>query len=202
MTGILIIKRIFIIAVLVNIGPFISGQVCYGQENSKNKASYKESESFAKLQNGEIKSEIASFNIKASVCLENIPIIEVEEIPLKHCTDSSAYFEKGNIRGAECVVSILASNSCSKSRVIRMFYSMYSYAYNFPDSAINDIYNPKFCTEYTRKNKPVSSNCKVFQTENRKRIYIYMLYGEGENQYEITWVYQDNDYYTRVIDCL
>jgi hypothetical protein len=176
------------------------GQVDFGQENDDNRAIYKEDESFLKLPDGEIKREIASFSIKASNKLKNFQKAKVNEIPLKKCSDSFAFFEKGNIYASEIIVSIEIENTSSKSKIAYIQYLHYKYGFDLPDSVIKDIYDPIFCHSYTKSNKPIASDCKVFRSEDERRVYIYMLNGQGDRRYEVTWVIQDDRYYGRVID--
>ncbi|MCK4679306.1 MAG: hypothetical protein KAT48_14325 [Bacteroidales bacterium] len=190
-----LISTLFAITIIL-----LTEQVSFGQENDDNQATYKGNESFLKLPDGVVKREIAFFNIKASTSPESFPKIKVNEIFLKKCTDSFAFFEKGNIYASEIIVSIQSENIAIISRIKEVFYIHYKYGFFLPDSAINDIYDPIFCHNYTKRNKPIASDCKVFQSEDERRIYIYMLNGHGEGSYEVTWVIQDNKYYTRVID--
>jgi len=196
------VKRLIIISLFTLSAFFLSLSFCYGQEMNASIVSYKAEESYLKLSDSVIKSEIAFFNIKATICQYKFPKIKVNEIVLKSCTDSSVYFEKGNIYANEIEVAILSTNQTLKPRITGIYYFRYKYVFWFPNSAINDIFYPKFCHENSRRNKPILSDCKVFQSEDKRRIYIYMLNGEGENQYEITWVIQDDEYYSRVIDVI
>lgn len=72
-----------------------------------------------------------------------------------------------------------------------------------PNSAYTGIYGPSICNYgigKKQKDKPTLPHCKAFQSEDKRRVYIYMLNGEGESRYEVTWVIQDSKYYTRVVD--
>ena len=191
-------KMILINVMFVLAYTFFSGNFCYGQVNEDNKIIYDESESFLKLPDGIIKREIAFFYI-ASTIPDSIKIT-VNEIPLKSCTDSSVYFEKGNIFGNEMEVAINAEYRGQKLKIMSIFSGMYSYGYSLPDSAFNDIYDPIFCKQYTKKNKPILSDCKVYQSSDKKREYIYMINGKPEKKYEITWIMIDGKYYSRIID--
>jgi hypothetical protein len=171
-------------------------QICFGQKNM----GVSDQESFTKLTDETMKREIASFSMKGSSILKTDSLAKkkLEGLPLKKCSDKFAFFEKGNIYDSELIVNI-ESETEKPVTVIRLLYGRYG-QYFLPDSAIADIYNPKFCEQYTKKGKPIKSSCKVFQSEDKRRIYIYMLNGEGVNRYEVTWVIQDGKYHTRVID--
>jgi len=170
-----------------------------GQENIDYNLIYKESESFFNLPEGVIKNEIACINFKSSYGLKKHSKISLNEIPVLKCTDSTAYFENGNIISSEITVSIKSKNIDQKSILKGVFYNRYKYCFWLPDSAVNDILNPRFCHKFSKRNKPIINDCKVYQSEDRKRIYIYMLNGDSENSYEVIWIIQDDEYVGRVI---
>jgi len=176
------------------------GEVSFGQESEDNQTSNTRIEGFSKQPDGVIKNEIASFSIKALDSQERLPEVRLNVIPLKKCSNSFAFFEKGNIYASEIIVSIESGNIAHTTQIKEVFFTHYKYGFSLPDSAINDLYDPIFCTEYTKRGKPIASNCKVYQSKDEKRIYIYMLNGQGEHRYEVTWVIQDDKYCTRVID--
>ncbi len=72
-----------------------------------------------------------------------------------------------------------------------------------PDSAFSDLYEPKICTTITTKNqkkKLKTSSCKVLQSQDKSRVYIYMLNGDNEAKYEVTWIIDKGKYIGRVVD--
>ena len=160
------------------------------------------SESFKSLRDDTIRNEIASFSMAGSSMrgAGSLPHGDLTEIPLKKCSDKFAYFEKGNLYASEIIVSMHANIGDQQDRINKIMYIHYKFGFELPDSAVSDIINPKFCDKYTRKGKPVASNCKVFRSEDKKRVYIYMLNGEGKDACEVTWVIQRHQYLTRIID--
>jgi len=153
------------------------------------------------LRDNLIRNEIASFSINgASIRGSGSLSNTLMEIPLKKCSDKHLYFEKGNLYAAEIIVSIQASEGALPKGIKNIMYIHYKYGFCLPDSAIVDIPNPKFCEKYTSKGKPLASNSRVFRSADKKRVYIYMLNGEGTDSYEVTWVVQDSQYLTRVVD--
>lgn len=185
-----IILYISFMMLMINIG--------YGQDD--NRSLYKGNESFLNLPEGIIKNEIAFFSKKAANNQNSFTEILLNEIPLKKCSDSFVFFEKGNLYASEIIISI-NSKSVGQSKFLEeVFYTHYKYGFALPDSAITDMYAPVFCTDYTKKGKPVASSCKVYQSEDERRIYIYMINGQVSNRYEVTWVIQNDKYYARVID--
>lgn len=171
------------------------------QEKVENKKNiFKESESFENLPENNIKHEIALFCISAKNCNNIFPKLKLNEISLKKCSDSYAFFEEGNIYASEIIVTI-SSKAVGQILLLKsVSFIHYKYGFSLPDSAIKDIIAPVFCTNYTKKGKPISSSCKVYQSIDKRRIYIYMLNGYENNKYEVTWIIQDNKYHSRVID--
>lgn len=66
-----------------------------------------------------------------------------------------------------------------------------------PATALADLYEPELSYQEGSKLK---SYCRVFQSTDKKYIYIYMLNGEGKSRYEVTWVIQNKQYIRRVVD--
>jgi hypothetical protein len=200
-------SRLISIAIL----PFLA-QICYSQI----------SEGYAVLPEGIIKNELALF-VKSSGRTEQSGEInnKLIEIKLKRCSHDFAYFESGDIIALDKLVSIQSrtvtatSNKTTDSKgwgtgdippateVSEVRYIHYKFQMILPDSAIAGLFNPKFCINPKKNNKTgktVICNCKVFQSQDRRRVYIYMLNGEGLQQYEVTWVIKDGKYYGRIVD--
>ncbi len=180
---------------IASVAIVLFAQNCFGQIMGSSS-----NESFTNLTVEVIRNEIASFKLKSSLIIEtdNLSKVKLEEILLKKCSETFAHFEKGNIYDSEIIVDIESETSNSIT-AIRLLYGRYG-QYFLPDSAIAGIYNPKFCEKYTKRGRPKISSCKVFRSEDKRRIYIYILSGEGAERYEVTWVVQDGQYYTRAID--
>ena len=154
------------------------------------------------LQNDQIRNEVALFTINGSSIRDSSSVskIKLTEIPLKRCSDKYLHFEKGNLYAAEIIINITANEEAQQPGIKKIMYIHYKYGFSLPDSAIADITNPKFCEKFTSKGKPLASNCKVFQSADKRRLYIYMLNGEGTSSYEVTWVVQNSKYLTRIVD--
>lgn len=197
--------------------------VCYGQKKIDIQNA-KENESFLRLPDGIIKRELASFNIKASSGLDSFPKIKVNEIPLRFCKEGGVGFykrgnrvfihsEKFDTLGHKLFYDdtqkqhlILIDNSLfwgtdgevPTKKIENIVYEHIAYAKYLPDSAFKGLYEPNLCEKAHGKKRIAYS--KVFQSVDRRRIYIYMLNGSGAGSYEVTWVLQNGKYYTRVID--
>jgi len=200
-------SRLIVIAIF----PFFV-QFCYSQT----------SEGYAGLPNGIIKNELALF-VKSSGNMVQIGEInnKLIEIKLKRCSHDFAYFESGDIIALDKLVSIQSKAVTTtgnkitddkawgigdippSTEVSEVRYIHYKFQLILPDSAIAGLFNPKFCANPKKNNKTGKTlicNCKVFQSLDRRRVYIYMLNGEGSQQYEVTWAIEDGEYYRRIVD--
>lgn len=187
-------------------------QICYSQT----------SESYTDLPEGSIKSEVASF-AKSAGRTRQIDSVnnKLTEIKLKRCSNDFVYFESGDMIALDKLVSIQSKTVTATSNkvpgdkawgmgdsfplteVLQVRYIHYKYQLILPDSAIAGLFNPKFCISPRKNNKigkTTSSNCRVYQSQDKRRVYIYMLNGEGAQQYEVTWVIEDSKYYKRIVD--
>ena len=89
-----------------------------------------------------------------------------------------------------------------------LFFVLHShYLVDFPVEAFTGIYEPWPCEwsyqpvgKYVHREPLSTPNLKMFQSKKSHCIYLYMLNGEGENRYEVTWIVQDGKYLTRVVD--
>jgi hypothetical protein len=150
----------------------------------------------------------------------------LKEIPLSHCTKNEILFTAGkstfihiyasdfdSLRHTLSYVNhpeprVLIDNYPSWGvsgkipirKVDSLFVVIHShFLVRFPPSSFTGIYEPHFCG-VGKKGRLESPYNKVFQSEDKRRIYIYMLNGEGADRYEVSWVIQDGKYCTRVID--
>lgn len=186
-----------------------------------------EVDGFMKLNDGVIKREIAFFNIASSFTTEtdSFPKIKVNEIPLLTCTDSSASFSDSNITvqiyGSKFIpgghkLTYVKSPDASliliddkpfwetdgevpNEKIKSVVFRHGKYQMTLPDNAISDLYEPNFCTK-NRGTGTTTFHCKVYRSDDKKRVYIYMVNSDGAGGYEVTWVIQDSKYYTRVVD--
>ena len=161
------------------------------------------SDSWQKITNATIKNETALFTrkgIEGKAVDHNIPFT-VSSIRLVNCSDSFAVFEKGDLYASRVLVHVEARGPDQDKKISEVAVIFYKVLVRLPDSAIANIYHPRFCNEPARKKKPrFTSDCKVFESADKRRVYIYMLNGEESNRYEITWVLEDHKYLTRIID--
>jgi hypothetical protein len=67
-----------------------------------------------------------------------------------------------------------------------------------PAAAFVDLFEPHFY--YTDSKGSKKTYCNVYMSADKRRYYIYMLNGDGNGRYEVTWVIQDKHYLRRVVD--
>ncbi len=67
-----------------------------------------------------------------------------------------------------------------------------------PAAAYFDLYEPDFT--YRDAAGVVKSYNKVYLSQDKSRIYIYMLNRDALGSYEVTWVIKDKQYLRRVVD--
>lgn len=202
-------------------------KVCYGQTDITIPDTKGDSESFIKLTDGIIKREIASFNIAGSFITktDSFPKIKVNNIPLFMCDDSAVAFSNDGIKvyissawfdtlghklsfiDPQRRILILIDNKpfwgtdggIPKRKIRTVKFQHEKYQLTLPDSAIEGLYEPSLCYNHP-KPKETTTHCHVFQSVDKKRVYIYMLNSDGAGAYEVTWVIQNSKYFTRVVD--
>jgi len=103
------------------------------------------------------------------------------------------------------------NGSIPDSRFYYVSYIHVKYVYRLPSSAFDGLYEPKFCTfippkKKVKETKPTKNITEVFArafcSADGKRVYIYMVNGEENARYEVTWILQNGEYDGRVIDNL
>jgi len=191
-----LMKKSFIFCLII-FNNFLLGQ-------NYNKFKCDNIESFIFLKSDTLQKEISTFNHKAIKTKFNIPNNKLKEIKLKYCTDSSAYFETGSWYSFNKIITIYYIDENKNNKKFQVRYLKWKYnEIILPDSVLNDIYDPIFCKKkQSRVFRDIKSCCKVYLSLDKRRIYIYMQNGYGNNKYEVTWVIKDDKYFTRVIDCL
>lgn len=94
------------------------------------------------------------------------------------------------------------SGSTSPKRKVRsiLFFHVKG-RYILPDSAFAGIYAPPIIYCKTEEDRKIGQKYfKAYLSEDNWRMYIYMLNGQGKDQYEVTWVINGFDYYGRFIN--
>jgi len=183
-------------------------------------------ESLLKLKDGTIRREIASFSIMSIADeLQTLPTIKVNEIPITGVNDTTAIFRKDGllikifITGFDTIRHRLTYNNSQlhflilidgkpfygtgcevpKTKIKSVIFQNGQQSFRFTANAISGLYEPKFFHTNTITNQ-VEMSCKVFQSIDKRRHYIYMENSDGAGFYVLTWLIQDNEYTTRFVD--
>ncbi len=93
------------------------------------------------------------------------------------------------------------SNSLPRSKVKEIGFFYFKGYHTLPESAFDGIFEPSiyYCLSKKDRKKP-QNYFKAYRSEDNKRLYIYMLNGEGKDRYEVTWVMNNLEYYGRYIN--
>jgi hypothetical protein len=67
-----------------------------------------------------------------------------------------------------------------------------------PANAIQDLYNPSFV--FRDASGGLRSQSAVYFSPDNRRIYIYMLNKDDTGSYEVTWILQDKQFLRRIVD--
>ncbi len=201
------------------------GQICSGQIVESIADKKGESESFEKLTDGVIKKEISYINISGGHWekRDSLTKVKLTELPVKSYTNAEAVFSLNKISlkitatpfdtighkltYADPKQPYLAlidnkpfwgtDGEVPKERIASITYQIGNKTFKLPDSALANLFEPNFC--HTSESI-IKCHCGVYQSLDKKRIYIYMLNSDGAGGYEVTWVIKDNKYLTRVVD--
>jgi hypothetical protein len=195
----------------------VTSMVCYGQQ----------AESFFELKDEQIKKEISSFNLSGRDTTVSSALLK--EIPLYNCTSGELYFSwkstfihvyasafdsskhsilLKDVSSSEVLIDNNLAWGVGDKMPNRQIDSVFFVAHahflvKFPAAAFRGLYEPHFCNVAQKAGKGDSINSvynRVFQSADGRRIYIYMINGEGANRYEVTWIVENSKYYGRVVD--
>lgn len=168
-----------------------------------------DNQSLFNLTDSTIKLEIKSFSIANkrktdSAVSFRSPLIE---IPLQHCSDSEVHFSLSKFNSSVSTFIHLYFKGLPKEKSIdSIFVVTHSHFWvNIPKSAYEGIYQSLSCDVSNgsgKKLRLVSPNYKAYYSANKRRMYIYMIGGSEGSKYEVTWVFVDDKYFTRVMDRL
>jgi len=162
------------------------GQFCLGQTVSPDLKA--DSISFESLSDSLIKCEVASFTLKGASLKKTNSIFKVvlTEIPVRSCTDNKVdlwwstfgssvstfihFFLKGEIPNKTLDSISLVTHS--------------NFLVRFPKSAFQGLFQSNSCNYSSngKQDKFFSPYFKAFYSEDKKRLYIYMLGGTTSNK--------------------
>ena len=162
--------------------------------------------SFESLSDSLIKCEIASFTFKGASLKKTTSVhsVELTEIPVRNCTDKEAELWWSTITSSvSTFIHFYFKGEISNKTLDSISVVTHShFLVKFPENAFQGLIQANSCnfSGNGKKDKFFSPYFKAFYSEDKKRLYIYMLGGTDSNKYEVTWVIINDKYYTRLID--
>jgi len=179
----------------------------------------RKTESFLKIYDKDIRSDLASFTIGGIVesldkqPLQQVPMIKLDKSSLSYANNhmmviivSSAFdtaHHKFTYEG-KYLVKIDGKpyygnyTKIPRTRFVSVKAIIDKDTIDIPPSALFDLYNPGFT--FRDASGTIRTNDGVFLSADNRRIYIYMLNRDDTGSYEVTWIIQDKKYLRRVID--
>lgn len=178
-------------------------------------------ESFTKYPKGEVRDDLATFTIGGID--ERIGKKPLERLPATDFNMRSITFEGNNLK----VVITGGTFEASKHKLFYYYDKKYLVKIDgkpyygdygtvptttissvivivnskdtvaLPPAAFADLFHPEFTYS---DGGTIKTHNAVYQSADKKRLYIYMVNSEAIGKYEVTWILQDNKYVGRVID--
>lgn len=179
---------------------------CLASILSFGQSAMKKSESLIALSDSLIKSEIASFTIKGKFIddTETTAKYSLNEISMQSCTDKEVHLGLSTLTSSvSTFIHFYFRGDTPVKALDSIFLVTHSHFWvRIPDSAFKGLLQTNTCN-YKNNGKSGdfhSPYYKAFYSEDKRRLYIYMLGGTDLNKYEVTWIIIDDKYYARVID--
>jgi hypothetical protein len=197
------VKQFIIIATI-----FLCNQVCYGQPNRPISDTIKDKESYIAISDSLMKNEIAFFNIKGSSLKKADPLAQKQltEITVSYCTDNEVHLSWSTFFGSmSTFISIYFKGEAPNRTLDSIFLVTHSHFWvKIPRDSYKGVSVSNSCnfSGGGKKGKFFSPYYKAFYSKDKRRLYIYMLCGTETNKYEVTWVFINNKYYTRIVDSI
>ena len=208
-----------------NLMRFILGflMVCYGivciAQDPEFTDYRKKSENFSRIIDKNIRSDLASFSIGGIE--ESLGKKPLKKLPVKKFGNNYITYDSNNI------LVIVKAGVFNPSKHKLAFENKYlvkidnkPYFGNYgkvpsttiegltiviggdsieiPSSAISNLYNP--CFTYRDGTGIIRSQDGVYLSDDKHRVYVYMLNKDDSGSYEVTWIVQDKKYLRKVID--
>jgi hypothetical protein len=163
------------------------------------------SQSLLNISDSTVKKEIASFTKTGKHLSTDTSKTKLVAIPISACSDKSANWAASKFFGSVSTfihVYFLQENSIRK--VDSIFLVTHSHFWvKFPEDAYKGIVATALCNfSGGKKQEFFSDYYKAFYSNDKRRIYIYMLGETESNKYEVTWVVVNDKYWGSVMDGL
>ena len=177
-------------------------------------------DNFSKMQEKDVRADISQFalaGISESLTkhpLENMPVKDVDNNKILFANDtSSVQITTGGFDASKHKVTWYddkyavkldnhpfwgTENTVPKIAITSVIAVIGLDTVALPAAAFVDLYEPRLYFKDAKGS--TKSYCSVYISPDHRKFYIYMLNGEGNGRYEVTWVIQDKHYLRRVVD--
>jgi hypothetical protein len=177
-------------------------------------------ESFSKMKEQDLRSDLATFTLGGLD--ESMGKTPIKNIPVSNYGDNYVEFLQDNIH-----VKIISANfdqakhkfqyydqyvvridnkpfygvdgQMPRKKIESISVTIGNDSVQIPSTAFFDLYEPRFCGPDASTGK-ITCNTRVYVSNDKRKIYIYMLNSSGKGGYEVTWIIEDKKYLRRVID--
>lgn len=160
------------------------------QQNQNIDSSINREMAFFTRQNGNISSA------------ETIKLALIE-IPLQYCTKNEVHLSLSKFNSSVSTFIHLYFKGESPYRQLdSIFIVTHSHFHvNIPAVAYEGLINNNICEVAAGGKKKVffSSNYKAYYSKDKRRMYIYMTGGADKDQYEVTWIFENDKFIKRVL---
>ncbi len=205
--------RKFFVIIIVLISGFCNAQKNYDFTDTR-----KKNESFAKVQQKDIRADVATFTLAG--VNESIGKESLKKIPFTSFSPDSMQFIGDNIKATVKIARFDPAKhklDYDEKYLIKIDKKPYYGGYGslpktylgsvsviiendtvvIPPSVYADLYN--FKLTYTDKGTKRTAN-GIYRSKDGHKIYLYLLCKDNTGSYEVTWVIQDKKYLRRVLD--
>lgn len=157
-------------------------------------------ESFVNLSDSLIKSEVVLFTQKGIALKKTDSLAKtmLTEIPIRNCTDKEVY-----LSWRSTFIHLRFKGELSGRALDSIFLVIHShFLVKFPKSAFQELVQTNSCnfSGNGKQDKFFSPYFKAFYSQDKRRLYIYMLGGTDSAKYEVTWVIVNGKYEYRIVD--
>lgn len=191
---------------------------CNAQKNYDYTDTRKKNESFTRVQQKDIRSDLASFTLAG--ISESVGKGELKKIPFTSFDNNSMIFSGENIKAEIGTAAFDPSKhkldydekylikidkkpyygdygAVPKTYISHVNFIIGGDTVSIPAAAYFDLYNLNLT--YTDKGVQRTAN-GIYISKDGHKIYVYLLCKNNTGSYEVTWIIQDKKYLRRVLD--
>ncbi len=166
------------------------------------------SESLNTLSDSLLKTEIASFTVKGSAVKQADNSIKTTliEIPVRNCAENKVDLYRSTFTSSvSTFIHLYFKGDVPDKTLDSIFLVTHAHLWvRIPENAYKGLPQSHICNFIGggKKAEFYSPNYKAFYSQDKRRLYIYMLAETTSSKYEVTWVIINDQYFTRVLDHL